>query len=87
MEDRSFLTLIKYLFIGALIIVMALGGTVAITPRDIFWGYSDVCCRDAGAGYDWLGLLIVVPFVVGVALVTAVLKLWIKDRVTKTTHR
>ena len=88
MGNRSLLTAIKSFVIGALILLMALGGTVAITPRYIFWGGSDFgCCTDAGAGYDWLGIFVVVPFVIAVALAMAVFKSWLDDRATKTPHR
>ena len=86
MLEGSYLYLIKCLVIAALIFVMTLGA-VAFTPRYIFWGYSDAGCCDAGTGYDWLGILVVVPFVVGVALAMAVLKSWLDDRATKTRHR
>src|SRR5215467_12601669 len=84
MLDRSFLSQLKSLVIGALVVVMVLGGTVAITPRYIFSRYSDVCCPDPGEGYDWLGIFVVVPFVVGVAVVMAMVKSWLDDRPAKT---
>lgn len=86
MLDRSYPRLIKSLAIVALILV-TLGGSVAITPRYIFWGYSDVACCDGAADYDWLGIFIVVPFVGGVALTTAVLKLWLDNRATRRPRR
>ncbi len=86
MLDRSCLRLIKSLVIVALVLV-TLGGSVAIIPRHVLWGHSDVGRGGVGTGYDWLAIFIVVPFVVGVALATAVLKLWLYDRATKTPRR
>jgi hypothetical protein len=86
MVDKSLKSRIKSLVIGALIFV-TVGGSVAFTPRYFFWGHSDFgCCPDAGAGYDWLGIFVVVPFVLGVALATGVVKSWLDDR-SATTNR
>ena len=88
MEHRSLLTRTRSFVIGALIIVMALGGTVAFTPRYVFWGRSDFgCCTDPYEGHDWLGIFLVVPFVVAVAVVLAMLKSWLDDRANETPQR
>lgn len=82
MLDNSYTSLIKTLVIGALILVMAFGGAVAITPR--YFSCSDVGICHESTGYDWLAIFVVVPFVVGVALAVALLKLWLKNRRTET---
>ena len=88
MLDRNLITRLKSLVIGALILVMVVGGTtVAFTSRYILWGHSDFGVPDTGPSYDWLGIFVVVPFVIGVALLMAFVKSWLDDRVTKTNHR
>ena len=83
MLDRNFVNRLKSGVIVALILVMVLGGaTVAFTPRYFIWHSDFGCCPDAGAHWNWLGVVVVVPFVIGVALAMAVLKSWLDDRPT-----
>jgi hypothetical protein len=87
MRERYFLTLIKWLVVGSMVLAMTFGA-VAFIPRWVPYGDTDFpCCSEPSVANGVAFRLAELVAIVGVAFGIAVLKSWLDDRRTQTPPR